>query len=714
MGKNKNNEFQYHIDSIRYEEGKTVIQGWVIYGCEAVGIDLLQAGEYELLRLDRHDVKNHFSDQIQDMPLQCGFQVCAEDLDLRTSRLQFSAAGQKKTVKIRQGDAAAEHTGRRVLAYCCNWQNVCRGWSFLRRHGFKAFWDKASKVIGVIRHFDYTTWYDGQKATVQELEAQKKVEFPYQPLISILVPTFNTPARFLIELIDSVRAQSYGHWELCMADGSPDSNTYDLLKKLAAQDARIRVKAIGENKGISGNTNEAMDMARGEYIALLDHDDLLTPDALFQVVQRLNRPGIRPGLIYSDEDKVDTDSKTLFDPHFKPDFAPYTLRNNNYICHFTVLAKAVLDAYHIRFSDVYNGAQDYDIILRVSERVEAVAHIPRILYHWRAHSGSTASTGENAKPYTHEAGKRALQDHLQRLGIQGSVEDGGHGELPNVYRVRYRMSGMPKVSIIIPNSNHCQDLRSCIDSIREKTVYDHYEVLVVDNNSTEPDIFTYYQQLESDPQVQVLRWQGSFNYSAINNFAARQADGQYLVFLNNDVKIISDDWLSEMVGLCQQKDVGVVGAKLYYEDYTVQHAGVIVGMLGVAGHCYRGSHHEDYGYGLRLTAIQNLSAVTAAFMMVKREVFVHVGGFDEQLAVAMNDIDLCLKAGRDGYAVVMDPYIEAFHYESKSRGNEMSLQRSQAFTEECALFSKRWGEPFKDPYYNPNFSLKTTDFGLKG
>ena len=595
------------------------------------------------------------------------------------------------------------------LAYF-NHHDLWRVINYLSNHGLKATIDKikqkyTEKVV-------YHDWYKKHRASSLELQLQREHEFAYKPLISIIVPVFNTPEVYLRAMLQSVQNQTYENWELCLADGSTEQNVYTILEAIARTEPRLKLKKIGENKGISGNTNEALALAQGDYIALLDHDDLLTPDALFEVVKALNEAEEIVDLVYSDEDKTNAASTRFFEPHFKPDFSLDFLRSNNYICHFTTIRKALLDAYHIRFDSKYDGAQDYDVIIRCVEKAKCIKHVARVLYHWRAHSGSTSSVS-NAKPYTHEAGKRVLQDHLVRCGIQGRVLDGGfHGELSNIYHIQYDILGTPLISIIIPNCNQKQLLKDCIDSVLEKTHYANYEIIVVENNSTEADIFAYYAELKNNKLIRIIKWEGAFDYAAINNYAVQQCTGEYIVFLNNDVKLISDDWVQEMLGVCQRPDVGVVGAKLSYADDTIQHAGVVIGLGGIAGHCFNGVSNKSYGYAMRLIAIQDMSAVTGAFMMVKRSIFDELGGFEKELKVAYNDVDFCLQVCQSGRLVVFNPYIEAYHYESQSRGSDTTEKRRAAFAHECEVFTSKWSD-YAEPYYNANFSLSSIKLRLK-
>ena len=508
-------------------------------------------------------------------------------------------------------------------------------------------------------------------------------------------------------MIESVREQTYPNWELCLADGSDSEITKEILKEYALKDKKIKVGFLDENKGISDNTNAAIDLAQGDYIALFDHDDLLTPNALYEYVKVINTdPDV--DFIYCDEDKTDEGQTEYFEPHFKPDWSPDTLRSYNYICHLSVFKKTLLDQVG-RFNRQYDGSQDHDMILRLTEKANKIVHIPKILYHWRVHKNSTAG-GLSVKEYTIEAGRQAITSHITRMGMDGEVTK---GLFVGSHRVTYELKVNPLVSIIIPNKDHKDTLKQCIDSIIEKTTYSNYEIIIVENNSTTEEIFDYYDALKQVPNINITYWEGDFNYPAINNYGAQHAKGEVLLLLNNDVEIISPNWIEEMLMLVQREDVGIVGARLYYPDNTVQHAGVVVGMLGVAGHVHKGKHRLDPSYFGRAQVVQNLSAVTAACLMIKKSTFEQVEGLDEEFKVAFNDVDLCLRVRELGKLVVYTPFAELYHYESKSRGAEDTFEKIDRFNNEIKVFKERWGLYRNDPYYNTNLTLDKEDFSLK-
>lgn len=542
------------------------------------------------------------------------------------------------------------------------------------------------KEVLIERKYKFTAISD------MEYDYQKSYKFDNEPLISIVVPAYKTPLNLLDKMILSVMEQSYSKWELCIADGSESPDVANHIRKVYSDEKRIKVKTIATNKGISGNSNEALAMASGEYISLLDHDDVLTKDALYEVVKVINTVS-DVDFIYSDEDKTDIDGLSFFEPAFKPDFAPDFLRTNNYICHFTTIKKSLLEKVGNYFISEYDGAQDYDLFLRCTEQATSIVHIPKVLYHWRVHKGSTAAN-TSSKPYTHIAGKKALEAHLQRINRRGLVSECTSGSYDNTFKINYELINRPLVSIIIPNYNHKDDLQKCITSIF-KSSYTNYEILIVENNSTDQALFDYYDDLKTKDCVKVLYWKHEFNYAAINNWAAQQAKGEVFVFMNNDIEIINSDWIEEMLSFTQFSEVGAVGAKLYYPDNTIQHGGIIVGVEGVAGHSFRFADKYSEGYMKRLVTVQNLSAVTAALMMIQKSTFDKLKGFDERFKVAFNDVDLCMRLRENSYSIIYTPYATAYHFESKSRGYEDTPEKIQRFNTEINLFHTIWEGIFK-------------------
>ncbi len=561
-----------------------------------------------------------------------------------------------------------------------------------------------------LQYGDYGGWIKFNEPKDADLKLQMKKKFAISPKISVIVPMYKTKEKFFKDLVNCMINQTYSNWELCLADGSPEQN--ENLKKYYEKDNRIKYKYLNENLGIAGNTNAAIDMATGEYIALLDHDDILSDYALFEVVNCINKfPNAE--FIYSDEDKID-ENDNRYDAYFKPDFAPDTLRCQNYICHFSIFKKELMDKLE-GFKADYDGAQDYDIFLRMSEvtKPENIKHIPKILYHWRVHSESTAKLNSNAKNYAFEAGKKAIEDHLKRVGLEGEVTPGC---IEGIYRVDYKVKGTPKVSIVIPNKDGKDILEVCINSVLEKTTYSNYEIVVVENNSETKEIFEYYKEIEKNDKIQVVKYPNKgFNYSAIINFGVKNSNGDYIIQLNNDTELITPNWLEIMLGFIQREDVGALGVKLYYPDETIQHSGIIVGVGGIAGNRFKSIPKDGHGYFAKESMIENLSAVTGACLMTSKSVYEEVGWMDENLAVAFNDVDFCLKIREKGYLVVYNPFVEFWHYESKSRGQENTPAKIKRFQGEMSTFEKRWGDILDegDPYYNVNLSLDTEVYHMK-
>jgi glycosyltransferase involved in cell wall biosynthesis len=565
---------------------------------------------------------------------------------------------------------------------------------------------------GVSEYDVWTLKYDtlGQ-AALDSFRQRARALADRGPLISVLLPVYDTPEPWLRRCFDSVLAQAWEKWELCVADDASSApHVSTVLAEYAIRDQRIRVIRREHNGHVSEASNTALAMARGDFVALLDHDDELRPHALLRVAESVVAD---PDLVivYSDEDKIDTDGKR-FGPNFKPDWNPDLLLSQNYFCHLTAIRAALVRELG-GFRRGFEGSQDYDLVLRCSERLESrqIRHIPEILYHWRAGEGSTALV-RDAKDYATLAGTRALTEHLQRIGAEASVDTGSLP--PTLYRVRWSLpQPPPKVSLIIPTRDRADLLRMCVESILAESTYPNFELVVVDNQSSDGAALHYLREIGTRDRVRVLRYDAPFNYSAINNWAARQCDGQLLGLVNNDIEVISPDWLEEMAGFAMRPDTGAVGAMLYYPDDTIQHAGVLLGMLGVAGHIYCRMPRGHEGHGGRGLIAQDLSAVTGACMLVRREVFEEVGGLDEQLPIAFNDIDFCLRVRERGYRNVWTPFAELYHHESASRGREDTDEKLARFTAEVTFMQERWGAALReDPAYNPNLSLQTHNFEL--
>ena len=549
---------------------------------------------------------------------------------------------------------------------------------------------------------DYDTWLRIMRVSRQELFEQRKTKFSYAPKFSVVVPLYHTPAKFLKDLVRSMMYQSYANWELCLVNASPeDVHLTSLLENWAMRDKRIRVIRLEKNLGIAQNTNAGIAASTGEFIAFLDHDDFLEPDALFCYVDALNKDKTID-VFYSDEDKTDEYAAHYFYPHFKSDFNIDLLHANNYMCHFLAVRKSLVDTVG-GLNEKFDGAQDYDFVLRLTEHTKKIYHCPRILYHWRCSNQSTAANQGN-KMYAIHAGKAALNAHYKRLGWNARAQEGA---VDGWYQTKFTLKEEPLVSILIPNKDHTDDLDVCLNSFFERADYQNYEFIIIENNSVLPETFAYYEKIEKEhDNVKVVYWEAGFNYSAINNFGFKFAKGDYIMLLNNDVELITPDIFQSMLGSCMRPEVGIVGAKLLYNDHTVQHAGVLVGAGGLADHVFKGIHEDDPGYMGRAISSQDVSAVTAACLLVKRSVYEEVGGLEDEFQVAFNDVDFCLKVRKAGYLIVYDADVKLFHYESKSRGMEDTTERFIRFGNEMMLLNSKWDilSTFVDPYYNPNLS----------
>jgi GT2 family glycosyltransferase len=575
--------------------------------------------------------------------------------------------------------------------------------------GFQAFGKVVAKTL-------YDVWTLKNEPVASELERYKKAaeSFAYRPRVSIITPVYNPEVAWIKAAVDSVLAQVYDNWELCLADASTKAGVKECLREYSNKDPRIKVKFLDKNGGIAANSNEALSLATGEYVAFLDHDDELSPDALYEVAGLLQEHP-DADMVYSDEDKI-SEKGVRSDPFFKPDWSQDMFLSCMYTCHLSVYRKSIVDQAK-GFREGYDGSQDYDLALRVIEKTSNIRHIPKILYHWRTVSGSAAGSVDS-KTYAYDAAKRALKDYIVRNNIKGEVID---GLWRGSYYIKRELGETPLVSIIIPVRDHAKVLKNCVDSIVKNTRYPNYELIIVNNNSKEKDTLEYFKEIQKLGNVHVLDYNEDFNFSAINNFAVKHAGGEVLLFLNNDMKVITDTWMTSMLEQAQRGEVGAVGCKLLYPDNTIQHAGIILGVNGrddvnnVAANCpYRtnGLHHGYFG---RENIILDLSAVTAACMMIRRKVFDEVGGFDENLAVAYNDVDLCIRLRLKGYLILYMPYAVMYHYESLSRGYEDTKGKQERFDKEVRYIRNKWANVIDagDPYYNPNLSLHHGDYRVK-
>ena len=567
----------------------------------------------------------------------------------------------------------------------------------------------------------------GSFPSVAEREKEETTVFPKDVTFSILVPLYNTPERFLREMIESVTAQTYGKWELCLADGSDDAHDFvgRICQEYRQKDSRIKYQKLAKNEGISGNTNECYKLASGEFIGLFDHDDILHPCALYEYVKAINEKDA--DFIYCDEATFKSpDINKMITMHFKPDYAIDNLRANNYICHFSVFSRELLDGTEL-FRTKFDGSQDHDMILRLTDNAKHIVHVPKLLYYWRSHAGSVAGNIE-AKPYVVEAARGAVADHLRRHGFKNFTITSTRA-FETIFKISYEIIGEPKISIIIPNKDHVEDLRRCISSIVEKSTWENYEIIVVENNSETKEIFSYYDVEQDDEvytvgyglddtwQIRVVTYEGKFNYSKINNFGVSLATGDYVLLLNNDTQVITINWMEELLMYAQRPDVGAVGGKLYYGDKTIQHAGVVIGLGAhrTAGHVHYRQKRENLGYMGRLCYAQDMTAVTGACLLVKKSLYEQVGGLDESFEISLNDVDFCLKLRKAGYLNVFTPFAELYHFESISRGLDDQGEKAKRYNEESERFRNKWKAELEagDPYFNPNFSLDKSDFSLR-
>lgn len=592
--------------------------------------------------------------------------------------------------------------------------------ALLRREGLSGIWYRLRPIVtdsAFVRlkdgqrvdRNDFVEWvrrYDTLSDGKRELIRQQIAGFSHCPLISVVMPVYNSNIKWLTEAIESVRGQLYPYWELCIADdASSDPAIRQLLDIFSREDARIKVVFRDHNGHISAASNSALQLATGDYVALLDHDDLLAEHALYWVATAIvANPAIR--LIYSDEDIVSMSGIRMY-PYFKCDWNPDLFYTHNLICHLGVYYRPLLEEIG-GFRTGLEGAQDYDLALRCIERIQpsAILHIPRILYHWREHPESTAG-GAYAKPYAMLAGKQAINEHFIRQGVAAVVELNGYG-----YRAHYQLpEKQPLVSLVIPTRNGLSLIKKCLTSILAKTTYENFEILIVDNNSDDPEILEYFTSLIDDSRIRVLRDERIFNYSALNNTAALQARGEYIGLLNNDIEVISPQWLDEMMSLAIQPGAGAVGARLWYPNDTLQHGGCITGVGGVAGHAHKHLPKGNSGYYARAQRIQTLSAVTAACMLIKKTIYQEVGGLDEvNLKVAFNDVDFCLRVREAGYRNIWTPYADLYHHESATRGYEDTPEKKIRFGQEVMYMKNKWGKILEnDPAYSPNLALDRED-----
>lgn len=701
-----------YIDEFSYnEETKTYqVKGWAFsYEKEPITFSILNAAgkEVEFDYKSKGRVDLYSLSMVDEDQIDCGYTIKWKG----NAKEKYSFVLKTKNYQskeILQEKRSSQNVLSKVpkLFKMLSYQHFKNGFRILKKKGFSGVIDRI--VHGSNNWAEYDEWFNATKVTKEELERQRNTKFEFAPMISIIVATFNTKEEYLKEMIDSVRNQSYSNWQLCIGDGSTNDSVEKYVKEHYGDDSRIVFKKLEKNYGISGNMNGALELVTGDYVGLFDHDDLLTPDCLYEFVASMQE--VHHDCVYSDEDKLNDKTKKFEDPHFKPDFSIDLLCSHNYITHFFVVNMDIVRKVGGMRSE-YDGSQDHDFIFRCVEQANSVHHVPKILYHWRMHPLSTAMDPES-KMYCYTSGKKAIESHFKRIGIDATVE-----MLPRplygMYHCKYTVKDHPLVSILIPNYNHKDLLKGCIESLMNVNTYSNMEIVIVENNSTEQEIFDYYKELEETySNVKVIYYEGDFNYSKINNYGVKYTHGEYILFLNNDTKVIEPDSIEDMLGVCQREDVGAVGAKLLYEDDTVQHCGVVVGYHGYATAAFSLIDRNDFGYMGRPRVSWDVSAVTAACLMTKREIFDEVGGFDEDFKVACNDVDLCLKIRSLNKWIVEDVFSVWYHYESKSRGLEDTPEKQARFQSEIARFQKKWPEILKngDPFHNPNFDLDKGPF----
>ena len=802
---------RFKVDIALAREGELMLQGWA-FGSnpeEEVKLTVVdQAGNpvpgTTVSSVRRDEVVNaFFGDYVKAhgaLQRDLGFDVHTPYAQGETRILVLQVGGQTKRVKftdhILEEFNSVAHRKREKLLALFHWETVEVAWEYFQKHGLRALFKKSvHKIQNIQDDYDYNEWYKKIRITDEELAKQREsaADFAMQPTFSIVIPVYATPEKFLRRMLDSIREQTYPKFEVCLVDATPYAKIQhdpaqgrtpqEVLAEYAAADSRFRYETLTENLGIAENTNAAIRMATGDFIVLADHDDELEPQALYECVRAINaHPDVQ--VLYSDEDKVDFEDIYYFEPHFKTDFNPDLLRSVNYICHLFVARRSLLDAIAETAADgqkiyersAYDGAQDYDLILRATEEAQAmerarlasfanasdanavtdaqqsdavtstmadaepresaqpaiaaalnpldqtllrqgrftssnIIHIPMVLYHWRAHQASTAQHPE-AKLYAFEAGARAVYDHCKRIGLP--VKKVEQGITYGFYHPIYE-NQQPLISVVIPNKDHSADLDKAITSLSAGN-YKNLEFIIVENNSDQAETWAYYEALPKRfPNVKVVKWDGPFNYSAINNYGVQFTHGQYLLFLNNDIEEIDPDSIDEMIGYVQREDVGICGARLLYPDEDIQHAGVIMGMGGIAGAAFVRTHDSDLSYMHRAKCIQDYSCVTAACLLTKRSLFDEVGGFTEKLAVAFNDVDYCMKVRALGKLVVYNPYAKFYHYESKSRGMEDTPEKLARFHSEILTFGTTWKDILRDgdPYYSPALTFRKANFALK-
>lgn len=692
------------IEQVKRTEDKIIVNGWA-FGSGEIKVSLLDEKRQPMPISIEHSYKTE--------PERLGPED--EKREKMFFTVQTDQVNEKKFyLEARNADAAAvvrldRWNDTSALSKIWNKGKVLH--YFLQHDGLKGTYVRVSERFGSDKYAIYENWLKKYGLTEEELTEQREMQkdFAYRPKFSIAVPLYRTEERFLRELIASVQNQTYDNWELCFADGSEDSGKglASIVGEYQKQDERIRYHVLEKNYGIAQNMNAAMQMAQGEFVTPVDHDDTLSPNALYEFAKALNEhPSAE--VLYSDEDKIDTVGSHYFEPHFKADYDLDFLLTNNYICHMLVLKRS-LAACRAGFLSEYDGSQDFDFILRCCEEAKEIYHVPKVLYHWRCHFEST-SANPQSKLYAFEAGRRAVQAHYDRLSIPADVE---HAQFYGLYRTRYRWEQKPSVSILIPCRDNVKELERCIGSVLDSE-YDNYEIIVLEHSSEKAETFAYYDKLKMEcDRVQILMYRGEENYSKIFNFGVKETTGEYLLLLDCHMQMIDAACMNELLGYCMRADVGAVGAKLIYEDDTIAHAGIVLGFGGTVGYVFRGKSRYAAGYESRVICAQDYSAVSGLCMMVKRNIYEEVGGMSEEFTDKFYDIDFCLKIREKGWLVVYNPYAELYYYGAKEPAIPTSDAKIKS-KKEAELLAEKWKSAIasKDPYYNPNLTLEKMDFSL--
>ena len=698
-------KFRYEVDNVKRTADKIVVNGWCI-GSGEIKLSLLDGKKQQMpIRSDHfYKTDTERTGPEDEKREKMFFTIQTEQVEEKIFYLELRNAQSAVTVRLDHWNHAS-----RLMRI---WTKMKKVIYFLKRNGWKATFARINDRLGQNKNAIYENWLKDHGLTEKELNEQRKTQkdFAYRPMFSIAVPLYRTEERFLRELISSVQNQTYDNWELCLADGSEDEGRglAAIVEEYQKQDKRIRYCMLEKNYGIAQNMNEAMHMAQGEFVTPVDHDDTLCPNALYEFVKALNEhPSVE--VLYSDEDKIDTEGTRYFEPHFKADYDLDFLLTNNYICHLFAL-KCTLKAYREGFLSEFDGSQDFDFILRCCGEAKEIYHVPKVLYHWRCHYESTAANPQS-KLYAFEAGRRAVQAYYDRLGIPAEVE---HAQFYGLYRTRYHWEEKPLVSILIPCRDTAGDLERCIESVRCSD-YSNYEIIVVEHNSEKQETSACYDKLKAENEkVRIVIYHGEENSSKILNFAAKEAAGEYLLLLDCRMQMINAACIEELLGYCMREDVGAVGAKLIYEDDTIAHAGIVLGFGGGAGYVFRGKSRYAAGYESRVICAQDYSAVSGLCMMVKRSVYEEAGGMSEEFSGQFYDIDFCLKIRKRNLLVVYDPYAELYYYGSKETAIPTADPKFRD-NKDAKLLMEKWKETItsKDPYYNPNLTLEKMDFSLK-